>query len=57
MYPTARKSKITKIPNSEENSKRKVRNQMTKAKAKTHQTNGYQLLVHTFSFVEKHIDL
>ena len=35
------KSKITKILNSEENSKRKVPNQM--AYDKTHQTNGQQL--------------
>ena len=37
-------SKITKIMNSEENSKRKVPNQRAKSKAHTHQTNGYQLL-------------
>ena len=34
------KSKITKIPNSDENSKRKARNQLTKSKAQTDQTNG-----------------
>ena len=34
------KSKITEIPNSEKNSKRKVPNQMAKSKAQTHQTNG-----------------
>ena len=37
------KSKITKILNSEENSKRKVPYQMAKSKDKTHQTNGQQL--------------
>ena len=35
-----KKSKITKILNSEENSKRKVPNQMAKSKAQTHQMNG-----------------
>ena len=35
-----KKSEITKILNSKENSKRKVPNQMTKSKAQTHQTNG-----------------
>ena len=35
-----KKSKITKILNSEENSKWKVRHQMAKSKAQTHQTNG-----------------
>ena len=35
-----RESKITKIPNSEKNSKRKVTNQMAKSKAQIHQTNG-----------------
>ena len=34
---------ITKILNTEENSKRKVPNQMAKSKAQTHQTNGLQL--------------
>ena len=34
------KSKITDILNSEENSKRKVKNQMSKSKAQTHQKNG-----------------
>ena len=34
------KSKITKILNSKENSKRKVHNQMAKSKIQTHQTNG-----------------
>ena len=38
------KSKITKILNSEENSKRKVPNEMAKSKAQTHQTNELQLL-------------
>ena len=33
------KSKITKILDSEENSKRKVPNEMTKSKAQTHQRN------------------
>ena len=37
------KSKITKILNPEENSKRKVSNQMAKSNDKTHQTNGQQL--------------
>ena len=37
------KSKITKILNSEKNSKRKVQNQMAISNAKTHQTNGQQL--------------
>jgi len=36
-----KKSKITKILNSEENSKRKVRNQMAISNDKSHQTNGY----------------
>lgn len=36
------KSKITKLPNSEENSKRKVPNQTAKSNDKTHQTNGQQ---------------
>ena len=39
---TETKSKITKILHSEENSKRKVPNQMAKPKDKTHQTNGQQ---------------
>ena len=34
------KSKITKILNAEENSKRKVPNQMAKLKAQIHHTNG-----------------
>ena len=34
------KNKITKIPNSEKNSKRKGHNQMAKSKAQTPQTNG-----------------
>ena len=34
------KSKVTKIPNYEENSKKKVPNEMEKSKAQTHQTNG-----------------
>ena len=34
-----KKSKITKVLNSEENSPRKVHYQMTKSKAKTNQTN------------------
>ena len=34
------KSQITKISKSEENSKQKIRNQMAKSKAQTHQTNG-----------------
>ena len=34
------KSKNTKILNSEENSKKKVPNQMAKSKVQTHQTNG-----------------
>ena len=38
-----RKSKITKILNSEENSKRKFLNQMANSKSQTHQTNGEQL--------------
>ena len=33
-------SKITKILNSKENSKRQVPNQMAKSKVQTHQTNG-----------------
>ena len=37
------KSKITKILNSEENSKRKFTNQMAKSNDKTHQTNRQQL--------------
>ena len=37
------KSKITKIPNSEEKSKRKVLNQMAKSNDQTYQTNGQQL--------------
>ena len=37
------KSKITKLLNSEENTKRKVPNQMAKSNDKTHQTNGQQL--------------
>ena len=37
------KSKISKIPNSEENSKRTVSKQMPKSKAQTHLTNGWQL--------------
>ena len=37
------KGKITKILNSEKNSKRKVPNQMAKSNDKTHQTNGQQL--------------
>ena len=37
------KSKITKKLNSEENSKRKVPNQMAKSNGKTLQTNGQQL--------------
>ena len=36
---TLQKTKIAKILNSEENSKRKVPNQMAKSKAQTHQTN------------------
>ena len=36
---TPQKSQITKIMNSEENSTRKVHNQMGKSKAQTHQTN------------------
>ena len=35
----AGESKITKILNSKENSKRKVPNQMAKSKIQTHQTN------------------
>ena len=35
--------KITKIPNSAENSKRRDPYQMAKSKAQTQQTNGYQL--------------
>ena len=35
-----KKSKITKILNSEENSKRKIPYQKAKLKAQTHQTNG-----------------
>ena len=38
------KSNITKILNSEENSKRKVLNQITKSKAQSHQPNKKQLL-------------
>ena len=34
------KSKNTKILNSEENSKRKIKNQKAKSKVQTHQTNG-----------------
>ena len=37
------KSKITKKLNSEENSKRKVPNQVVKSNDKTYQTNGQQL--------------
>ena len=37
------KNKIIKILNSEENSKRKVPNQMAESNDKTHQTNGQQL--------------
>ena len=37
------KSKITKILNSEENSKRKVHKQIAKSNVKTHQKNGQQL--------------
>ena len=37
------KSKITKILNSKENSKRKVPDQMATFKSETHQTNGEQL--------------
>ena len=33
------KSKITKLPSSDHNSKRKVPNQMAKSKAQTHQPN------------------
>ena len=33
-------SKNTKILNSEENSKRKIKNQKAKSKVQTHQTNG-----------------
>ena len=40
-----KKSKITKILNSEENSKREVPNQMAKSKAQAHQTNGQQLVI------------
>ena len=36
------KSKITKILNSEENSKQKFTNQMAKSNDKAHQTNGQQ---------------
>ena len=51
------KSKITKILNSKENSKRKVSNQMAKSKVQTHQTNGYfgtnvkKPEEHDFSFI------
>ena len=34
------KIQVTKISNSEENSKRKVHKQLAKSKAKTHKTNG-----------------
>ena len=34
------KSKITKIPNYEKNSKQKIPNHMAKSKAQTHQSNG-----------------
>lgn len=34
---------MTKVSNSEENQKQKVRYQMAKANAQTHQTNGQQL--------------
>ena len=37
------KKKFTKILNSEENSKRKVPNQMAKSNDKTHQPNGQQM--------------
>ena len=37
------RSKIIKILNSEENSKREVPNQIAKSKAQTHQTNGQKL--------------
>ena len=37
---TNKKSKNTKILNSEENSKRKVQNEMAKSKVQSHQTNG-----------------
>ena len=39
----ALKSQITKVLNFEENSKRKVPNQMAKSNDKTHQMNGQQL--------------
>ena len=37
---TSINSKITKILNPEENSKRKAHNQMSKSRAQTHQTKG-----------------
>lgn len=45
MYFHDKKSDITKVPNSEEKSKRKVPNQTADLKKKTltHQTNGSQL--------------
>ena len=43
-------SRITKILYSEENSKRKVPNQMTKSKAQTHKKNSSWILGLTFVF-------
>ena len=42
-YPIFEESKITKILNSEENSKRKVLNQMAKSKPRIHQTTSFCL--------------
>ena len=43
LYNIRLKSKITKILNSMENSKRKIPNQMAKSNAQTHQMNGQPL--------------
>ena len=59
-YKCKKKSKITKILNSEENSKQKVRNQneMAKSEGQTHQTTGNNRhipdLVQAFSYPEKY---
>ena len=39
-FSNVEKSKNMKILNSEENSKRKIKNQKAKSKVQTHQTNG-----------------
>ena len=43
------KSEITKMPNAEENSKRKVLNQNAKLKAQTYQTNEFSTFTNTKS--------